>query len=316
MTGEAPRRPLGRTGLRVHPLCLGTNVFGWTIDEPASFAVLDAYLDGGGNFLDTADYYSAWVPGHRGGEAETVLGHWLASRRVRDRVVIATKVGKGGPGQPPGLAPGLVRAGLLASLRRLGTDHVDLLYAHQDDPSVPLDDTLGAMADLVREGKVGALGASNYPAQRLAEALARGGSYQVYQPLYNLLDRDEYEGGCAPLCHRHGVAVVPYAALARGFLTGKYRAGRPPPTTPRARQAGGYLTARGTAVLHALDEVAGTLGDGIGVAQVALAWLLARPGVTAPIASATSPTQLAELMRGCAVRLTGEQVRRLAAAGG
>ncbi|MDX6564326.1 MAG: hypothetical protein QOD65_4140, partial [Gaiellales bacterium] len=219
-------RSVASTDLSVFPLCLGGNIFGWTIDEPQSFAVLDAYAAAGGNFLDTADSYSAWVPGNGGGESETIIGNWMAARGNRDDIVVATKVGKS-PGVE-GLGPATIRRAAEASLARLRTDRIDLYYAHLDDESTPLDETLGAFDELIREGKVRHIAASNYTAPRLAEALdlARGGdlpSYVAIQPHYNLVHREEYEGALAELCAREGVGCVPYLALASGFLTGKYR---------------------------------------------------------------------------------------------
>lgn len=315
------RRLLGGTGLEVSALCLGTNVFGWTIDREHSFEVLNAYVDAGGNFLDTADYYAAWVPGLQGGESETVLGEWLASRGARDRVVLASKVGKGGAGQPPGLSAGLIMAGAESSLRRLRTDYLDLYYAHEDDASTPLEETLQAFADLVEQGKVRAIGASNVSPQRLAQAMdasQAGGwpAYQVVQPLYNLVDRTQYEGSLQTLCEDRALAVVTYFSLARGFLTGKYRPGAALPDSARAGQAAQYLhghDGRGAAVLAELDATAAA--HGATPAQVALAWLASRPGVVVPIASATNTTQLAELIAFPDVELTGDDIVRLTRAG-
>jgi aryl-alcohol dehydrogenase-like predicted oxidoreductase len=295
-------RRMGRTGLKVAAFCLGGNTFGWTTDQAASEAVLDAYVEAGGNFVDTADIYSRWVPGHAGGESETVLGQWMAARGNRHELVIATKVaGEMGPGpNDRGLSRAHIVAAVEASLRRLRTDYIDLYQAHWDDQDTPLDETLRALDDLVRQGKVRYLGASNYAAWRLMEALwasDRGGlaRYDCLQPRYNLVMREEYERELEPLCRAHQVAVIAYSALGGGFLSGKYRPDR---DLPGSLRAGGvrqrYMHERGFAVLAALDEVAATTGAT--VAQVALAWLLQRPGITAPIASATSPEQLAELL--------------------
>jgi aryl-alcohol dehydrogenase (NADP+) len=308
-------RSVASTDLSVFPLCLGGNIFGWTIDEPQSFAVLDAYAAAGGNFLDTADSYSAWVPGNGGGESETIIGNWMAARGNRDDIVVATKVGKS-PGVE-GLGPATIRRAAEASLARLRTDRIDLYYAHLDDESTPLDETLGAFDELIREGKVRHIAASNYTAPRLAEALdlARGGdlpSYVAIQPHYNLVHREEYEGALAELCAREGVGCVPYLALASGFLTGKYRVGAADIGSPRAATARGYLDERGLTVLAVLDDLAATHATTL--AAVALAWLAAQPTVAAPIASARTPEQLAELLPMATLELADGELRRLAEA--
>jgi aryl-alcohol dehydrogenase-like predicted oxidoreductase len=308
-------RTLGSSDLSVFPLCLGSNIFGWTIDEARSFAVLDAYAAAGGNFIDTADSYSAWVAGNSGGESETIIGNWMAARGNRDQMVIATKVGKS-PGLE-GLAPATIRRAAEASLARLRTDRIDLYYAHADDDGTPLDEALGAFGDLIREGKVRHIAASNYTAPRLGEALdlARGGalpSYVAIQPHYNLMHREEYEGATAELCAREGVACVPYFALASGFLTGKYRVGAADSGSPRAGTARGHLDARGLAVLAALDDLAAA--HATTVAAVALAWLAAQPTVATPIASARTPEQLAELLPMESLDLTAAELQRLSAA--
>ena len=305
-------RNIGSSDLSVHPLCLGTNIFGWTADERQSFAVLDAYAAAGGNFLDTADSYSSWIPGNRGGESETIIGRWMASRANRDRIVVATKVGKL-PGRE-GLAPATIRRAAEESLARLGTDRIDLYYAHLDDAATPLADTLRAFAELIGEGKVRAIGASNYSAPRLAEALAVAREhdlpeYVAVQPHYNLLHREEYEGPLAELCVREGLGCVPYFALASGFLTGKYRPGGPEVSSPRAGGAAAFLDDRGIAVLAVLDEVAAS--HGTTVAAVALAWLAAQPAVVAPIASARTPEQLADLLPFADLELSADELRRL-----
>jgi aryl-alcohol dehydrogenase-like predicted oxidoreductase len=305
---------LGTSDLDVFPLCLGGNVFGWTADEDASFAVLDAYVGAGGNFVDTADSYSSFVPGHRGGESETVLGAWLA-RGNRDRVVLATKVGRAP--FAPGLSAANIRSAADESLRRLQTDHIDLYYAHADDPSTPLEETLGAFAELVREGKVRHVAASNYTAPRLAEALAvsrREGlpEYVALQPHYNLVERHHYEGEPADLCVREGLACLPYWSLAAGFLTGKYRPDAASPDTPRVGRAAKYLDERGISLLGVLDEVAAA--HETTVAAVSLAWLLAQPAVVAPLASARTPEQLAGLLPAVELRLSADEIGRLSAA--
>jgi len=302
---------LGSTDLDVFPLCLGGNVFGWTADERASIAVLDDYTAAGGNFIDTADMYSSWAPGNRGGESESILGRWLSARGRRDEIVIATKVGQA-PGLK-GLSANTIRAAAEASLRRLRTDHIDLYYAHIDDRATPLEETLRAFDALVREGKVRHIAASNYTAPRLAEALtisAREGlaRYVALQPHYNLVHRGDYEGELASLCAREGVSCVPYFALAKGFLTGKYRPGATV-ESKRAEGARAYLDERGIRVLAALDEIAAA--HGTTVAAVSLAWLVAQPTVVAPIASARTPEQLAELLPMAQLRLTKEELAQL-----
>lgn len=304
-------KKLGSTSLDVFPLCLGGNVFGWNTDEPQSVAVLDAYAAAGGNFVDTADMYSSWVPGNSGGESEAILGRWMAARRNRDRIVVATKVGK-----LPGLdnlKAATIRTAAEGSLRRLGTDRIDLYYAHADDPSTPLPETLRAFDALVREGKVLHVAASNYTAPRLAEALdvsRREGlaPYVALQPHYNLVHRAEYEDALAPLCTREGLACLPYYALASGFLSGKYRSG----VNVESVRAGGAvknLDERGLRVLGALDAIAARRETT--VAAVALAWLLTRPGVAAPIASARTPEQLAELLPAVTLTLGDDELRWL-----
>lgn len=295
----ASRRALGRSGLQVSPLCFGGNVFGWTADEATSFSLLDAWLDAGFNFIDTADVYSSWVPGHVGGESETLIGKWLARSGRRSQVVLATKVGKPmGPGLQ-GLKPAYIRSAVEASLRRLQTDHIDLYQTHDDDADTPLAETLGAFDELIRAGKVRAIGASNYSAPRLAEALRTSADlglprFESLQPLFNLIDRAAFEAALQPLCVAEGVGVINFYGLAAGFLTGKYRR-----AADAAKSARGpnvvkrYLNERGLRVLDALDVVAARHGATPG--QVALAWQMRRPGITAPIASATSLAQLAEL---------------------
>jgi aryl-alcohol dehydrogenase-like predicted oxidoreductase len=307
---------IATTDLDVFPLCLGGNVFGWTADEAASFAVLDAYADAGGNFVDTADSYSFWIPGHTGGESETIIGRWMASRGTRDDMVIATKVGMS-PGIE-GLADKTVRAAAEASLERLGTDRIDLYYAHRDDPATPVEETLAAFDDLVRAGKVRYVAASNFGASRLAEALAvsdREGlaRYVALQPHYNLVERDDYEGELSDLCAREHLACVPYFGLAKGFLTGKYRPGAAVDSV-RAEGARAYLDERGVRVLDALDRIAAARGTA--VAAVALGWLLAQPTVVAPIASARTPEQLAELLLVASLTLTADEVAALDIAAG
>ena len=302
---------IGGTSLDVFPLCLGGNVFGWTADESESFAVLDAYEAAGGNFVDTADVYSAWVPGHAGGESETIVGRWMAARGNRGRIVVATKVGmlKG----LERLTARTVRAAAEASLRRLQSDRIDLYYAHVDDAATPLEETLAAFDALVREGRVRHVAASNYTGARLAEALELSrrlgvARYVALQPHYNLVHRGGYEGGLADLCGREGLACFPYYALASGFLSGKYRPGAKV-ASARAAGAEKHLDARGLRVLAALDAIAAERGTT--VAAVSLAWLLARPGVVAPIASARTPEQLRDLLPSVALRLRDDERARL-----
>ena len=303
---------IGGTDLEVFPLCLGGNVFGWTADEETSFAVLDAYTGAGGNFIDTADSYPQWADGCEGGESETIIGRWMARRGRRDDLIIATKVGQGR--HRPGLSPSNIRSAAEASLRRLGTGHIDLYYAHEDDPATPLADTVAAFDSLVQEGKVRYVAASNYSAPRLAAALAsaqqhRLASFVALQVHYNLVHRDEYEGDLAALCHREGLSCIAYSALADGFLTGKYRPGRSLPASERAEDAAAYLTGSGLAALGALDAVA--RARNVPVAAVALAWLAAQPTVAAPLASARTPRQLRDLLQAPGLRLPPEELALL-----
>jgi aryl-alcohol dehydrogenase-like predicted oxidoreductase len=300
-------RPLGRSGLQVAPLALGGNVFGWTADEATSFAVLDAFVDAGFNLVDTADIYSNWVPGHAGGESETVIGRWFKASGRRDRVVLATKLGKPMGEGRSGLSRRWMRQAVDDSLRRLQTDRIDLYQAHDDDPATPLEETLGAFADLMREGKVRAIGASNFTAPRLAEALAVSARlglprYETLQPLFNLVDRAPYEAALQPLCVAEGVGVINFFGLARGFLTGKYRCEADLGKSPRGAGVKGCLNPRGMRILAALDDVAAR--HRATTAQVALAWQMAQPGIAAPIASATSVAQLQELLGAATLALT------------
>jgi aryl-alcohol dehydrogenase-like predicted oxidoreductase len=300
------------TDLTVFPLALGGNVFGWTADERESFAVLDAYTEAGGNFVDTADVYSAWVDGNSGGESETIIGRWLARRGRRDGLVIATKVSR--HRDAVGLSRASIRRGIDASLRRLQTDHVDLYYAHYDDPQTPLEETVAALGELVTEGKVRYVAASNYTADRLEEALKSADAvgaprFVAIQSHYNLVHRGEYEDALRDLAAREGLAAVPYYALASGFLTGKYRDGSADSDSPRAGAAAEYLDDRGRRVLAALDEVAAA--HDAAVATVALAWLAAQPTVVAPLASARTVAQLPDLMAVADLRLTAAELERL-----
>ena len=310
-------RNLGASGLGITPLVLGGNVFGWTADKATSFAILDRFAERGGVMIDTADVYSAWIPGHKGGESETVIGEWLKASGKRDKVMIATKVGMLDGEGGTRLAPARIAAAAEASLARLGIDTIDLYYAHPDDPDVPQEDVLAAFDALIRAGKVRTLGASNFRAARLKSALdvaTREGlpHYRVLQPEYNLVSRSHFEGELQDLCISHNIGVAPYFGLASGFLTGKYRSLDDAAKSPRGGKAAGWLRTK-TAILPEMDRVAAETGATL--SQIALAWLAAQPGVTAPIASATSVDQLDELLGFWDLKLTREQLDRLTAAG-
>lgn len=300
------KRPLGRSGLSIAPLMLGGNVFGWTADKAASFAILDAFVDAGFNAIDTADVYCSWVPGHTGGESETIIGEWLKGRGRRDDLVIATKVGWETERKGKGLSAPWIMQAVEDSLRRLQTDYIDLYQSHQDDTTIPFEETLSAYQRLIEQGKVRAIGCSNIAPVRLEEALAVSRQenlprYESVQPAYNLYDRREFEGDLQGVVEEHGLGVISYYGLAAGFLTGKYRSQDDLGKSPRgARAAASYLNTRGLKILGVLDEVAAA--HDATPAQVALAWLMAKPAVTAPIASATSVEQLNEIMG--AARLT------------
>ncbi|MBD2714894.1 aldo/keto reductase [Microvirga sp. STR05] len=309
-------RELGRSGLHLAPLVLGGNVFGWTADQAASFRVLDAFVAGGGNAIDTANVYSAWAPGHQGGESETVLGKWLKQRGRRDDVLILTKVGMEMGDGSKGLAKDYIRRSVEDSLRRLQTDYIDLYQSHKDDETLPVTEPLEAYAELIKEGKVRAIGASNYSASRLREALAASEQhglprYESLQPEYNLYNRAAFEQELQPLVLEQGLGVIPYFGLASGFLTGKYRTEADLSQSIRGSSIGPkYLNDRGRGILAALDAVvAGHAGST--PAQVALAWILAQPGLTAPIASATTPGQLQELLGATTLHLGPDEVAHL-----
>lgn len=308
------QRALGASGLTITPLVLGGNVFGFTADRAASFAVLDAFVDRGGTMIDTADVYSAWVPGHVGGESETMIGEWLRASGKRDQVLIATKVGM----MPGGLNPDVIERAVEGSLRRLGTDRIDLYFAHKDDADTPLDDVLAAFARLLDAGKVRSIGASNYSAMRLKAALdaSKAASlphYTVLQPEYNLVSRHGFEGELQDLAITHNIGVVPYYGLASGFLTGKYRSRDDLGKSVRGDTVAKYLDGKGLAVLAEMDRIASETGATH--AQIALAWLAAQDSVTAPIASATSVAQMEELMGFLDIDLTRDQLDRLTVAG-
>lgn len=307
-------KTLGQSGLSIEPFVLGGNVFGMTAGRDASFAILDRRAERGGGMIDTADVYSAWVPGHKGGESESMIGAWLKARGARDKILIATKVGM----MPGGLKPDRIRDAAQGSLDRLATDTIDLYFAHKDDPDVPLDEVLGAFAELVDAGMVRAIGASNYSADRLAEALRVSDAnglprYTVVQPELNLLDRGQYEGALQELCIAEGLGVVTYFSLASGYLSGKYRTGDDLGKSPRGARVGRYLEGKGPMVLTAMEAIAAETGATL--SQIALAWVAAQPGVTAPIASATTVEQLDDIMGSLDLALTVTQRAALTAAG-
>jgi aryl-alcohol dehydrogenase-like predicted oxidoreductase len=307
-------RKLGGSGIQIGPLAFGGNVFGWTADEATSFRLLDACVEAGFNLIDTADIYSRWVPGHHGGESETIIGNWLRRSGKRDRVVIATKVGLEMGPQDKGLSRAYILRAVDRSLGLLQTDHIDLYQAHTDDEATPLEDTLGAFAELIKQGKVRAIGASNFSAARLSQALRVSEEtglprYECLQPLYNLCDRAVFEEALEPLCVKEGLGVIPYFPLAAGFLTGKYRSEVDLSKSPRGAKVKDYLNDRGRRILGALDDVAAQSRST--PARVALAWLLARPSVTAPIASATSLEQFHDLVEATKLELGAGAVEQL-----
>ena len=306
-------RKLGSTGIEVAPLVLGGNVFGWTADRDTSFALLDAFLDAGFNAIDTADVYSIFVPGHKGGESETMIGEWMKDRGVRDRVVLITKGGLPMGEGMKGLGRDYLLRACEASLKRLQTDHVEVYMSHRADASVPIEATLEAYQELIDAGKVRHAGASNYTAEELDEAITAGGHglarYAVFQPHYNLAERGLYEGATEDLCAQHGLGVITYFSLGAGFLTGKYRSKADIAGRARAGSAAPYMNERGFALLDAMEAVADR--HGATMAQVALAWLMARPSIAAPIASATSTDQLADILKAADLQLTAEDMAAL-----
>ena len=307
------KRALGNSGIMVAPLALGGNVFGWTADEKTSFAILDAFLDAGGTMIDTADVYSTWVPGHRGGESEAVIGRWLKGDPAkRDKVVIATKVGF-----MNGLAPDEIARACEASLERLGVATIDLYYHHKDDESVPLADSIGAMDALVKAGKIRAVGLSQYSTPRLHQAMRSAGVGAMTRPCalqtwYNLVEREKLEGELREAALAHGLGILPFYGLANGFLTGKYRTRADLDKSPRGKRNVDYLRGRGMRVLHALDAIAAETGAAL--ASISLAWAMAQPGITSALASATSVQQLGELTAAMHLTLTPEQLGMLDAA--
>lgn len=310
-------RKLGRTGLKVAPLCLGGNTFGWTTDEKASFAVLDAYAEGGGNFIDSADVYSTWVPGHTGGESETILGSWMKARGNRKDMIVVTKVGSkmgDGPNEI-GLSRKHIMDGVEASLRRLQTDYIDVYLSHRDYDESPLEETLRAYDDLISQGKVRYVGASNYSAWRLTKALwvsdkHNFNRYECVQPPYSLANRQEYENELEALCRDQEIGVFTYSSLASGFLSGKYRKGKPLPSTPRAVNIEKrYMNEKGFKILEEIDRVAES--HKATPSQVALAWIMGRPGITSAIASATTVEQTRELLGAVELELGNEAITAL-----
>jgi aryl-alcohol dehydrogenase-like predicted oxidoreductase len=308
------QRQLGKTGIKISPLVFGGNVFGWTIDEPMSFTLLDAFVDAGFNCIDTANVYSNWKPGNKGGESETIIGNWLKRSGKRDKVVIATKVGHDMGPMGKGLAREYILKEVEQSLTRLQTDYIDLYQSHVDDKDTPFDETLSAYEKLIAQGKVRAIGTSNYTGERLAQSLKVSAEhklpvYQTLQPLYNLYDRRPYESDLEPICIENGLGVIPYFSLASGFLTGKYRSEADIAGRPRSARLSKYFNDRGTRILKVLDTVASQVDST--PAAVALAWMLARPSITAPIASATNLDQLKVLVSAIQLKLDQGQIEFL-----
>ena len=308
------KRKLGSTALDIAPLVLGGNVFGWTADEKTSFDILDRFVDGGLNAIDTADSYSTWVPGNSGGESETIIGKWMKSRGNRDKVVVITKVGSDMGQGKKDLSAAYIERAIEASLKRLQTDVVDLYFSHWPDPTVPYEETLGAYEKLLAKGKVRHVGASNLDAAQLADALDVSKDtglprYEVLQPEYNLYDRASYDGKLRDLCMKEGLGVITYFSLAKGFLSGKYRSEADLGKSPRGGGVKSYLDARGMRILAVLDAVSAK--HSATQAEVALAWIIARPGVTAPIASATNAEQVNSLIKASSLTLTPADVEEL-----
>ena len=308
------KRALGNSGLTVVPLTLGGNVFGWTVDKQKSFTILDAFVDRGFDFIDTADVYSRWIPGNHGGESETILGEWFQHSGSRDKIILATKVGMDLGDGKQGLKKKRILEAAEASLKRLQTDHIDLYQSHKDDESTPLDESLEAYQQLIQDGKVRAIGASNYKGARLTEALETASKlglphYTALQPDYNLYDREDFETDLAPVAEKYGIGVIPYFSLAAGFLTGKYKTKADAEGKARGGKVANYFNERGEKILKALADVEGQTGAK--QASIALAWLLAQPTVTAPIASATSVDQLSSLFAAVDLKLTPAQLQTL-----
>jgi len=308
------KRELGKSGIKVNPITFGGNVFGWTIDEQQSFEILDKYVDSGLDFIDTADVYSKWAPGNKGGESETIIGNWLQKSGKRDKVIIATKVGMEMAPDKQGLSKAYITKAVEDSLKRLKTDHIDLYQSHKDDKNTPLEETLSTYTDLIKQGKIRAIGASNYEATRFKEALEVSkknnlAAYQTLQPEYNLYDREGYEKELEPVCIENGIGVITYYSLASGFLTGKYRSESDLSKSQRGQGIKKYLNERGFRILKALDEVAAAYNST--PASVALAWVIARPGITAPIVSATSTKQLDAIIAATKLNLKSSDFKLL-----
>jgi aryl-alcohol dehydrogenase-like predicted oxidoreductase len=311
------KREIGTSGIHVKPFCFGGNVFGWTIDEQQSFKILDGFTDAGFDFIDTADVYARWAPGNKGGESETIIGNWLKKSGKRDKVIIATKVGKPMAPDKQGLSRKYITQAVEDSLKRLQTDYIDLYQAHDDDKNIPFTETLEAFTDLIKQGKVRAIGASNYDPTRLREALQVSkennfAAYQCLQPEYNLYEREYYENELEPVCRERNLGVITYYSLASGFLTGKYRSENDLSQSSRGAGVKKYLNPRGYKILAALDKVAAAYNTN--PASIALAWVIARPGITAPIASATSIQQLNDLTKAANLNLDAEAIHLLTAA--
>lgn len=308
------KRELGKSGIQVVPFCFGGNVFGWTADEKTSFTLLDAFVDTGFDFVDTADVYSKWVPGNTGGDSERIIGNWLKQGGKRDKIILATKVGKPMSDDKKGLSKAYITKAVEDSLKRLQTDYIDLYQSHEDDTSTPLAETMETFDSLIKHGKVRAIGASNFGADRFKEALQVSkdngfARYETLQPEYNLYDREDYEHKYESLCHENNIGVITYYSLASGFLTGKYRSEADLGKSKRGGGVKKYLNGRGYKILAALDKVAEEYNTT--QASVALAWVMARPGITAPIASATSTQQLNDLAKAAQLNLSGEAIELL-----
>lgn len=311
------KRELGKSGIQVVPFCFGGNVFGWTADEKTSFTLLDAFIDAGFDFVDTADVYSKWVPGNTGGDSEKIIGNWLKQGGKRDKIILATKVGKPMAEDKKGLSKAYITKAVEDSLKRLQTDYIDLYQSHEDDTHTPLEESMETFDSLIKQGKVRAVGASNYGAGRFKEALQVSkdngfARYETLQPEYNLYDREDYEHKYESLCHENNIGVITYYSLASGFLTGKYRSEADLGKSKRGGGVKKYLNGRGYKILAALDKVAEEYNTT--QASVALAWVMARPGITAPIASATSLLQLNDLAKAAQLKLSGEAIELLTTA--
>lgn len=308
------KRELGRSGIKVKPFCFGGNVFGWTADEPTSFDLLDAFVDSGFEFVDTADVYSTWVPGNKGGDSEEIIGKWLKRSGKRDQIILATKVGKPMGPDKKGLSKAYITKAVEDSLKRLQTDYIDLYQSHEDDPNTPLAETMETFTDLIKQGKVRTIGASNYSGERLKEAINVSqdnglATYQTMQPEYNLYSREGYEKDLKPFCLENDIAVITYYSLASGFLTGKYRAESDLSQSGRGGGVKKFLNPRGFKILDALDQVAKEYNAT--PASVAIAWVIARPGIVAPIASATSVKQLHEITKATELNLSKDTIELL-----